>query len=419
MPDRSGKIKKTSSTDYAKVAKALGDIMSAGIKISLVNINKSDFGFKPDVESNQILFGLKAMLNVSDESVKTIIANRPYASIKDFVNKVNLNKQTMISLIKGGAFDTLMDRKSCMVWYLWETCDKKKKITLQNMSSLIKYDLLPNDTEEHILAKRVYEFNRYLKAMCLNKNSQVYMLDARAITFLHEIDCESIIEINNSGIEYCSIKDWEKIYQNWMNVFRVWINEDKDIILNNLNEKIFKEDWDKYAAGNLSSWEMETLCFYYNEHELAHIDNYKYGFVDFFKLPTEPVVEKSFQKGDKEIKIFKLYKICGTVIAKNKTKSTVSLLTTSGVVNVKFRKEYFNLFDKQISEKGEDGKKHVVEKSWFNRGNMIVVQGIRSGDDFITKKYNSSNGHQLYKITSVNGANINLISNRYKGESEE
>ena len=27
----------------------------------------------------------------------------------------------------------------------------------------------------------------------------------------------------------------------------------------------------------------------------------------------------------------------------------------------------------------------VLEKSWFYRGNMIVVTGIRSGDDFISK----------------------------------
>ena len=108
--------------------------------------------------------------------------------------------------------------------------------------------------------------------------------------------------------------------------------------------------------------------------------------------------------------------MCGTCIAKNKTKSTVTLLTTTGVVNVKFRKEYFTLFDKQISEKGADGVKHVVEKSWFNRGNMIVVQGIRQGDDFITKKYATSNGHQLYKIDSITANNeLVLKTERYMG----
>ena len=113
-------------------------------------------------------------------------------------------------------------------------------------------------------------------------------------------------------------------------------------------------------------------------------------------------------------------KICGTCIAKNKTKSIVTLLTTDGVVNVKFRKEYFALFDKTISEVGEDGKKHRVETSWFNRGSMIIVQGVRTGDTFVSKKYNSSSGHQLYKIKSIDkDGDIILQTERYKGESGE
>ena len=118
--------------------------------------------------------------------------------------------------------------------------------------------------------------------------------------------------------------------------------------------------------------------------------------------------------------MFRLFKICGTCIAKNKTKSTVSILTTDGVVNVKFRKEYFALFDKQISERGSDGAKHVVEKSWFNRGSMIVVMGIRSGDDFISKKYASSGGHQLYKIDAINeDGSLTLRDTRYQGDAED
>ena len=96
-----------------------------------------------------------------------------------------------------------------------------------------------------------------------------------------------------------------------------------------------------------------------------------------------------------------------------------TILTPDGVVTVKFRKEYFSLFDKQISERGSDGVKHVVEKSWFNRGAMVVVQGMRSGDQFIAKKYASSGGHQLYKIRQVlpNGC-ILLQTERAKGESD-
>ena len=107
-------------------------------------------------------------------------------------------------------------------------------------------------------------------------------------------------------------------------------------------------------------------------------------------------------------------------IAKDKNKSTISLLTTNGVVNVKFRKEYFAMFDKQISERGDDGVKHVIQKSWFNRGNMIVVQGIRSGDNFIVKKYQSTGGHQLYRIEEIfEDGSLVLTDSRPTGISED
>jgi DNA polymerase-3 subunit alpha len=404
-------------TDYGKIAKAMGDILNRNIKISLVDINHSDFGFKPDAKNNQILYGMKSMLNVGDDLIKDIISHRPYVSPRDFMNKIHPNKQAMISLIKGGAFDSMMDRKLCMGWYIWETCDKKKRITLQNMASLIKYNLLPENNEQQIAARRIYEFNRYLKAICLSKDKQIYNLDNRAISFLQEMNYDELISSDLT----MGVKEWDKQYQSWMDVFRDWIAADKDTILNSLNEKIFKNDWEKYAKGTISAWEMESLCFYYHEHELAHINKVKYGLSNFYSHPEEPVVSRSFiAKNGRAIKIYDLTKICGTCIAKDKSKSTVTLLTVDGVVTIKFPKEYFSLFDKQISAIQPDGTKKVMERSWFNRGNMIVVQGYRSGDNFIPKKYASSGGHQLYKIDEVlPDGEIVLRVDRYKGGVEE
>lgn len=421
LPDKKEKIRKTSSTDYGKVAKAIGDIRGAGIKVSLININRSDFGFSPDVENNQILFGLKGLLNVGDELVMNIIEKRPYISPRDFINKVKPTKQAMISLIKSGAFDEMLERKMCMAWYIWETCDKKKRLTLQNMPGLIRYGLLPEDTDEQIMARRVFEFNRYLKAVCKSAEMPgMYKLDERAINFLMELEEEKHIQYDGANGYYLSEKIWDKsVYQPWMNVFRKWIAANKDEILNNLNSTIFKEDWDKYAKnGNISAWEMEVLCFYYHDHELSNVNKEKYGFVNFFELPEDPIVEKTFPtKNGGQGKMFKLFKICGTCIAKNKVKSTVTLLTTDGVVEVKFRKEYFSLFDKQISERDSDGTKHVVEKSWFNRGSMIIVQGYRSGDNFIPKKYATTGGHQLYKIEEIkSNGDLILQDQRYQGD---
>ena len=244
LEDDESEDDKQESTNYEKLAKAIGQIRAAGIKVSLADINKSFFGFLPDVENNQILFGMKGMLNVGDDLVEIIIERRPYISPRDFLNKVQPNKQAMISLIKGGAFDNMMDRKECMAWYIWETCDKKKRITLQNMNGLMKYGLLPEDSEDRIMARRVYEFNRYLKAIMIpaNKAKPYYVLDERAMAFLVDIGKDEIICQN--GNFFCVLKtDWDKIYQKWMDVFRVWISDNQEHILDSLNKTIFLEDW--------------------------------------------------------------------------------------------------------------------------------------------------------------------------------
>lgn len=402
--DKKTKKKKRRSNNYDKIATAIGKMRAEGINITPPDINSSQYTFYPDVDNNCILFGFRGMLNVGDEVIAAAIENRPYKSPRDFINKVNPKKSSMISLIKAGAFDSMMERKLCMAWYLWEVCDKKQRLTLQNMPSLMKYDLVPKDIDEFILARRVYEFNRYLKAItkadkCAYKD--MYTLDSRAIDFIQELGLDEIMTTDNLAW-FVRQKDWDKVYQKHMDIFRNWLSENKEQVLTELNSLIFKDEWDKYAKGNLSSWEMEVLCFYHHDHELAHLDQLKYGFANFFELPEDPVVERSFYKGGKEINIFRLSKICGTCIAKDKAKATVTLLTPTGVVTVKMHKEAFALYDRQISEKQEDCTKKIIEKGWFSRGNHIIVQGIRSGDQFIAKKYTSSGmQHTIMKINEV------------------
>ena len=78
-----------------------------------------------------------------------------------------------------------------------------------------------------------------------------------------------------------NIKSWKKVYDNWMDVLRSWVSNNHDKLLEDINLTIFKEDWDKYAEGNLSSWEMFSLGFYYHEHELMNINTSRYGISDF------------------------------------------------------------------------------------------------------------------------------------------
>ena len=117
------------------------------------------------------------------------------------------------------------------------------------------------DTEERQFAFSIYEFNRYLKAVCKNdKLPGYYQLDTRAIDFLTKIDKDDLISENNILIA----KVWDKYYQTVMNIFRDWLKESGPEVLQKLNDQIFKLDWIKYASGNYSAWEMEVLCFYHH-----------------------------------------------------------------------------------------------------------------------------------------------------------
>lgn len=409
--------KKEVATDYGKVAKALGEIINAGIHVSLIDINKSDYGFKPDVKNNQILFGMKALNGVGAAVVDQIKQNRPYKSLKDFLNRCKLNKTVMISLIKAGAFDELETKDAeeininsrlwSMIYYLSITSNPKTRLNLQNMATLINYNLIPESLD---FEKKVYFFNKYLKTKKW-KDSYV-MPEQYSMNFYSDhFDMDNIDIINNCFV--IKQKVWDKIYKKVMDSVREWLQFEQQDVLKQLNLKLFQEEWNKYAEGNISYWEMKSLCFYYHDHELKNVDNKFYGIVDFNSLSSSPVVDYFFKRNGKQIPIYKLQKIAGTVIGKNDTRHIVTLLTTTGTVNVKFTRDYYAMFNRQISEVNNEGVKKVKEKGWFTRGNKLLVTGYRRDDTFVAKKYKSTSGHQLYLITNVNGRRIELTSARY------
>ena len=51
--------------------------------------------------------------------------------------------------------------------------------------------------------------------------------------------------------------------------------------------------------------------------ELKNIDNHKYGIQNFFELSPEPEVDYFFKRNGKQIPIYKLCRVAGTVIGKN------------------------------------------------------------------------------------------------------
>jgi DNA polymerase-3 subunit alpha len=403
------------SSNYNKIARGVGDIISHGVNVSLIDINKSGYMFEPDEENNAIRFGLKALNGVGGEIIEEIIAQRPYEDMYEFIEKVKCNKTVMIALIKSGAFDQFDSRENIMKEYLWITCSPKKRVTMQNFNMLNERGLLPRELD---FQKRVFIFNKALKKNCKVSNGYLSISDNYYEFYSEFFDTDLL---HPKGNLLCITEnEWKKIYDKSMAPAKQYITSNREILLEKLNDSLFQEDWDKYAAGTLSTWEMASLGFYYHEHELAHINDSQYGIVEYNNLPEQPIVDYTFKRNGREIPIFKTFRLCGTVIAKDDLKSSISILTKgSGVVTVKMTRDYYARYNAQLSEMGIDGKKHVMEKGWFKRGTLVVVNGYRRQNQFVTKAYKKTGSHQLYKIIQLNNdGTINMTNHRW-GEEDD
>ena len=101
---------------YDRAAIFLADARASNITVKTPDINSSGVDFVPVIEGDNrlISFGLSAIRNVGEAVVGLIVdyrrANGPFTSFYDFVDRApiaTLNKRTVESLIKAGAFDSL------------------------------------------------------------------------------------------------------------------------------------------------------------------------------------------------------------------------------------------------------------------------------------------------------------------------
>ena len=391
------KKKKQKTTNYGKISTAIGKMKMANIEVTSPDINKSTYTFSPDVENNIIRFGMNGITKIGEDLVKNIITNRPYSSIQDFLSKVKINKTQMINLIKCGAFDSFGKREDIMEDYVNLISDTKSVLNLRNMQMLINFNLIPDDFD---MVRRVFNFNKYLKKF---KVDNVFLIDNIAMNFIDKnfnIDNLQEDDRAESGFAILQTK-WKKIYDSYMNKIRPYIKDHNKELLSAVNNRLTAEVREKYTLGSISKWEMDSVSCYFHEHELKNVNYSYYGFSNYFELPENPEVDTVLNIRGKKIPLFKIHRICGTVLDRDKLKKTITLLTREGVVTVRIFGDVFNHYDRQISERGADGKKHVIQKSFFSRGNKIIVTGIKREDSFQGKKYKSTPYHLVELIKDI------------------
>lgn len=407
-------LEEDASSDYTKIAKAVGNMVNYGIKVLPIDINKSQYMFEPDEEKNAILYGMKALNGVGGDIIQTIVSNRPYSSLQDFLDKTNTNKTATLSLIKSGAFDSFGERREIMKDYLRKMSNPKKRITLQNFKSLVDANLLPESLD---FQRRLFVFNKMLKVN--KKVGDWYCINYNYYDFYEQFFDVNLLEARE-GTTMIAAKTWDKLYKKGMEPARRYFQEHQQEILDALNDSLLQEQWDRYCGnGSYSAWEMNSMGYYYHEHELAHANFQMFDIKRYKDLPREPDVEYTFRRNGRDIPIFKTVRICGTVVGKDNIKTSINLLTLeSGVVTVKINRDYYAKYNRRISEPDENGVNKIREAGWFEKGNLVVVNGFRRGDTFVMKAYKKTPSHQLYLIDSISNSGILNMRNTRYGEEE-
>ena len=411
------------SANYNKIAKAVSSLSRQGVHIAPLNINKSERNFKLDAESGTIYFGFAGTKGLKDKAIDSILENRPFVSLFDFLGRTSADVTSIVTLVKAGAFDDFGLRYDIIDTLARFKSDQKLKLNGQNYSTIDKLglwpedDIMPNDgSGELTMAHRIFNFTKYLKLTPMETegydSKEFYQLDDRAIAFLDEIGFE------HNGLVIPKV-NWKSAYDLYMRPMKEYLINHQEEMLDAVNTVLVNEWREKYfpSKQTLSQWEIETMGLCFGEHPMAHVINVD----DFDDLPSEPEIASIFRtKQGRNVPLFRLTMIVGIVIAKDKLHSSITLLTPSGPVEVKFRKQQFASYDAQIS-KVVGGKKQVVEKSWFNRGIGLIVHGMRQDDQFVAKTYkNSPMKHTAYKVTDIlPDGHIKVQKERMKGKQEE
>ena len=178
--------------DIERIGVLIEECKKMGIAVLPPDINESFTFFSVVPEKNQIRFGLSAIKNVGFNIVEAIVAERkangPFTSIEDFLLRIsskNLNKKSLESLIKTGAFDKMGERNELLFNLerllqfsrenqkikesgqrgLFETTNFNSKISLEKTNPVSEKDMLAWEKELLGLFLSSHPLNNYKKTL--------------------------------------------------------------------------------------------------------------------------------------------------------------------------------------------------------------------------------------------------------------
>lgn len=154
-----------------KVSEYIYACKQMGIKILPPDINKGSGSFS--VDNGNIRYGLTAIKSIGRPVIEAIIQERnergPFKTLKDFMERMSgkeVNKRTIESFIKSGAFDSLGGtRKQFMIVYvqILDQVNQERKYSMTGQMSL--FDLVSDEQKADfdILMPKVGEYEKETK----------------------------------------------------------------------------------------------------------------------------------------------------------------------------------------------------------------------------------------------------------------
>ena len=379
---KSEEDKKATATRRGRIAFAISNLQDQ-IDISAPEINTSGYGFRPDKEHDAIVCGLKIIAKCGNQLINDIIKNRPYNSLNDFISKVKISKDRVCYLIKAGVFRNIEERDTLTLLkdYVLSVSDQKKKLTLQNLQMLIKYNLLPAELSEEIKIANWVKYVRKTKY-----DSDYFVLDDRAYNFYTEHISEDK-SLYVGSVRIAPKVQIETYYKKEMEKIKAYITKNEKELLDKLNSILFNIEWDKYGVVSESEGEINSMRIYIHRNPLKDIiTGLHISTLDEVRLGE---IDSMMNIKGKLIPKMKIHHIVGVVIDKDKLHNMITILTPDGAIEIKMAKEQFAFYGQTIVDVVK-GEKVVKEASFFEIGTKVIATGALNGDLFKLKKYKNT-----------------------------
>lgn len=419
--------------DYSKIAKAIYRSIKFGVPVLPPSINNSNIDFTPLEKTNSIFFGLGGIAGINQEIINQIISNRPYVSFKDFYIKNTfpntlITTSKMITLIKSGCFDEFeSNRIKVMKWFVLYSHTKKNNLTVANLDEIIKNGCdVPKSIINPIRFKKYVCNKQFLYGLHPQfRSKKIYWLDDKALKFFNKKYRDKLIE----NQDYWYQDNMLLIVDTSLDrLFKPVIDSLKNLLntqdfISDFNKKSMRIRYEEIIENDedVNMWSFSTCSFFSHNHYLSNINCNKYSISSFNHIPDEPFfILKTWN--NRSYKQYELYQIAGVVLDKNDNSHSIMLLDfKNNVINVKMDSGLYAKYKSQISE-NINGKKRIIEKSWFQRGTPLIITGYKTGEsDFRVKTYkNSVFNKKIVRILNINNTTGDIIIQSYRhGEERE